>query len=1087
MADYQKQLNLLEIMGLKRSHYHRSIDSTTANDITVPTVNAYQQFDSPTTTRVIKQFANNIERLTKYIVENGDAINSTNLSNYITTDIEDEDGLNKIFVTAPCSMTSQRMLDIKKCMNVDGESMPPMLATFMFEDTDKENNLIIGVTKNNTIVRYNLGPKTSFVSHPSMETLYIKTANDNAVFKRAGFADPEQLYIYVITDKDIRLFKVNELCNLSRGKSLGDITYSNIVDFANSYSDDHKSYNDNLFIEDIFRTRRKNILNLITSKSFHSFIDKYFKIGSFPENVLDKTYYSIDPVQVYDVGIVTGKYGVYLLHCYSSKPKNINEFEQDYPGDDPSEARGSLHIRCLDDKPVKDAFFYKDHDILYLIAINGWPKSAENDVAEYDIADNQYKGVTVFRIDEESSSSMSYKVPIPEQVYSFTTTVGGTRKYFYTIDTFERDKFTMANKTWTRSKVFKTYSIGIPGTIPIYRWYNVDTEDYYYTKVPGEKSGQPLWKNETLIFYVFDSDGLGRGRVSSIMPGLEGSIYVPMEVKLNAGCAEDYKYILDDSASFKAVDPDGWLESENYGVRININQFLDSRGINGAYVNNLKFKECKYNKLILGVDTKGFLVTYQYRNPNPPHEISNYYWFVEASDQRLCSITKDYTRNEFNCLAEYKIKNAAFDSVNNIIVFDIKGIGLVQGHKEYDRDGKAGFRFQFIQDESTYGKFNIMLVMNRCFVALSDTSIYFITTNGKCKIAKLGEDVFSSAKKIEFATTNNKTNALCIGDNGGSDDSGFSRFSIITLKFKIDVNTYTELITQNLGNLISTNFLTQDNGISKEIDKHIRELHGPDSVVTKLNSIMAMVQSRSIPQATGFSDNIRVSYIILNYPNNGNDFSYIETDENSTDVYGRINSKTVNANPFLMTVMNRNSNAITYYDTVTDSSGNVILSTNKLTYSSCRLSDKMTRLTVNVPSTGTYYVDNILGWSNGSRTGSSLSRKSLDEGYIQGQIEDCVTHYQLILNGVYFNIRNILNVTAQIASAPLRIYSNTSEFDVRHYGMYDSPVIAPINMNSLTDNYIYDMSASSNDEIVLSFSVFGGDALQINILIENNE
>jgi hypothetical protein len=108
MTDYNHQLNILEIMGLKRSHYHRSKDSTSANDITIPTVDAYQQYNSPTITRVTKQFAKNIERLVSYIKENHNELHTTNLSNYITTNTEDNDGLNKIFVSAPCAMTSER-------------------------------------------------------------------------------------------------------------------------------------------------------------------------------------------------------------------------------------------------------------------------------------------------------------------------------------------------------------------------------------------------------------------------------------------------------------------------------------------------------------------------------------------------------------------------------------------------------------------------------------------------------------------------------------------------------------------------------------------------------------------------------------------------------------------------------------------------------------------------------------------------------------------------------------------------------------------------------------------------------------------
>jgi hypothetical protein len=307
------------------------------------------------------------------------------------------------------------------------------------------------------------------------------------------------------------------------------------------------------------------------------------------------------------------------------------------------------------------------------------------------------------------------------------------------------------------------------------------------------------------------------------------------------------------------------------------------------------------------------------------------------------------------------------------------------------------------------------------------------------------------------------------------------------LKYEIDSKDYTNAITENISDLVSTNFLSKDNVIAKEIDKHILSLHTSDSIVNKLNAIYSKMQNKSIMQSSVFTDNQRMSYIILNYPNSGEDFSYIETDENSTNIYGRINSQTVNANPTFMTIMKRNSNTIAYYDTVQDENGNLVLNTNRLVYSVCRLSDYMTRLSINVPSTGTYYVDNILGWSGGSRTGSSLLRRNLNGGYLQGQIENCTTRYQLILNKVFFNIKNIINVTAQITSAPLKIYSNTREFDFRHYGMYDSPVIAPLNLNSITSNFTYDMSNITNDEIVLGFSIFGGDALQINILIETNE
>ena len=229
-----------------------------------------------------------------------------------------------------------------------------------------------------------------------------------------------------------------------------------------------------------------------------------------------------------------------------------------------------------------------------------------------------------------------------------------------------------------------------------------------------------------------------------------------------------------------------------------------------------------------------------------------------------------------------------------------------------------------------------------------------------------------------------------------------------------------------------------------------------------------------------------MSYIILNYPNNGDDFEYVTTNENSTDMYGRINSKTVNGDLKLVTELRRNSDAISFYDTVLDRDGNELFSTNVLTYSICRLSSIMTKINVNIPTTGTFYVDNIIGWSNGSRAGSSLKRKNLNGGYLHGKIESATTRYQLVLNRNYFNIKNVLNVTAQLASAPLKIYSNKTEFDSRHYGMYDSPIIAPLNTNVLDEDMHYDISKITNDEITLDFTIYGGDSLQLSILVQNN-
>lgn len=962
-------MNILEIMGYRRAHYHKSIDSTVATDITIPTVENNGQYDSPTITRVTKQFAENIERLTEYIKDNADSLKTTNLASYITTNVSDEDGMNKIFVSAPCTMTSQRTLSLKNCIDIQVDAsfpVPSLIQTFMIEDSYSKKQFLIGISNKKyvdsndeeyyipQIIKIELPQDTKNKTIPVCKIIYnplVIAENDPLMaddikyhlqFKRAGFADANHLYIYIITNLDIRIFKVSDIC------SLDSITFCNIVDFKHSYLQDKHRYNDNIIVEDIFR--KEKIIDAINSGSFDTFVDKYFKLGDFPLNVLRREYYSKNPVIIYDVGLVTGKYGLYQIHCFSSKPKNINEFEQD-------NNIGSLHIRCIDNKPIKDAFFYDDNGQKYLIAIHGWPTSTDDVESIYTELDNKYKGISVYKINENSAASISYKLE-PSEIETYISS---------------------NNLTW----------IDVP------------------------KNG--------------------------ILPYEKGGV-----------------------------------DAKN-----NINIVLDSRGVNGGYVNNLKYIPYE----LRGMD--GFVIKYTntyYKQREPYYG----YWFVEFGDQKLCTITKEYDKNEFNCLKEYKINHAAYYVGSNAILFDIKDIGLVEGIKEYDKNENVGLRFSIIKKADTFlpdEKIQNIYVMNRCFVAVSKNKIFFVISNGDYNELQLGTDINTSVKEIQYSCTYEKSNTICIGMNTKNEES---KLALIFLKYKLNTTQYTDLITQRISDIISEDFMSKDNAVGKVIDQHITGMHGTDTIITKLNTLLYNMENRSIMQSTGLSNNLRISQIVLNYPNHGDDFAYTETDENSINVFGRINSKTVNANPALTTIMKRNSNAITYYDIVQNNDGKIILDTNKVTYSICRLSPLMSRITINIPSTGTYYVDNILGWSCGNRTGSVLKRENLEDNYIQGQIENCTTLYQLVLNRVFFDIKNIINVTAQLTSAPLKIYSNTNEFDIRHYGMYDSPIISPLNMNTLTKNFEYDMSGITNDEVTLTFSIFGGDALQINVLIENN-
>ena len=142
-----KQLNILEMMGCRRAHNHRSVDSLASEAIVLPDVSNNGQYDSLTISRVVNQLAENTQRITQYIKDKADSIGSTNLGNYITTNAMDENGENKIFVSAPCTMTSQRTLALKNSIDLSINNMPEVLASFMMEEYTNKTEVLICVTK----------------------------------------------------------------------------------------------------------------------------------------------------------------------------------------------------------------------------------------------------------------------------------------------------------------------------------------------------------------------------------------------------------------------------------------------------------------------------------------------------------------------------------------------------------------------------------------------------------------------------------------------------------------------------------------------------------------------------------------------------------------------------------------------------------------------------------------------------------------------------------------------------------------------------------------------------------------------------
>lgn len=519
-----------------------------------------------------------------------------------------------------------------------------------------------------------------------------------------------------------------------------------------------------------------------------------------------------------------------------------------------------------------------------------------------------------------------------------------------------------------------------------------------------------------------------------------------------------------------------WLpETGNIEMVINSNQFANINGILEYGVDLTLNDDSSYTQRIPGACVGDIqFARYIDRNGNPAIMLRD--TFNDANTLRckfnvsatgMTRLIHDYDLHEFNGFKEVSVQDVVqFNSEYSHFLFTVKNVGVIHGEITTTSAGTEGMRLRNIRKYDGTNSLNMLPTDNCVFI--------FNTTT---------EELYSCAVDADNLATITLTSGLIPSNiSEPVNNYVFIIDSTNTKIYRALLKRYTESSVTDLSTTVADIISDTSTSVLAGLFKlHTDSMHSDDSAMTRLNQFIYDLKQASTSDSTVFVSDSTISYVSTGY--GLTNIERVVTDEDSNYVYGRIKSKTLNAYVGMSSEARRTTDNLLFRDTVIDADG-VETSLNTLAYTAYRIADNIVRLDIDIPTTFTYYVNNILGWSKGANSGATLTRKNLNDGYLSGKLENCITEYQLVLNREYFNINRIINANCQLASAPLGVYSDKTYFDALHYGLFDSPVITPLCTTELLDDDTYEITSNQNNEIILTYCIFGGDALTISVLLE---
>ena len=274
------------------------------------------------------------------------------------------------------------------------------------------------------------------------------------------------------------------------------------------------------------------------------------------------------------------------------------------------------------------------------------------------------------------------------------------------------------------------------------------------------------------------------------------------------------------------------------------------------------------------------------------------------------------------------------------------------------------------------------------------------------------------------------------------------------------------------------------------INRHIEEYHDPTLSTANIQSLFldklnrkCSAENLEIPTAFTSSTDVNLYNSIKKVENDV--VLNVEFNDSNNFIKASIQSWATSQ------VDNRNVYSDSgYIDQFFDDANGLSVNLADIPYIVKEWNSGMKEFYIYVPSSGTYYINNPLGFSGSLYSGASIPRKNISNSSYKNRnvISERYTKLQIRLNNNHFNLKHIYTIKINNQSLPLKMYKDSEYCQAGRENVFDS-VIEPSIVNSLPivqDQGVNNVNGflDETNTLKLGFSVYGSDAQAIYIVAD---
>ena len=369
-----------------------------------------------------------------------------------------------------------------------------------------------------------------------------------------------------------------------------------------------------------------------------------------------------------------------------------------------------------------------------------------------------------------------------------------------------------------------------------------------------------------------------------------------------------------------------------------------------------------------------------------------------------------------------------------------------------------------------------------CHQISNGTSIYnrFMFANGH-GLYHINEHDFEAERDVGdlFVRTGETVNdVLRIGD--GSYVICTNK-GIYTAQPKILISDYLDdYVLSDLNNAVDLEF-------ARLLTEHRNARHFAGSDMDIINK---KIDVNFNPYPTGFTDvsPVVTSRHVLNVDNDLVDTMEIRLTDaqaanNSSNVFAAIKNNVITG----IAAGTRSYAPAGWYDRVVDPNDeNHVVDYSDIRYICRKWHSGIVEFYIYVPTTFTYYMNNLAGYSQSPYTGLELIRPNIQNIQLANDVNKQCTHLRLYINNSLYKLNSIYTVEIVGNSLPLKVYMDSTYCDSNKAGLFDT-LVEPSVVRSLplitgrSRNNVNPLLNASN-QICLEFAVYGSDAQAIHIM-----